>query len=49
MEKRLRGLDWPLKAHSMIGKARMQNVRAAVEHVQAGPLRPWEKIYRGRE
>ncbi len=33
MEKRLRGLDWPLKAHSMIGKARMQNVRAAVEHV----------------
>jgi hypothetical protein len=31
--KRHRGLDWPLRAHSMIGKMRMDNLRAAVEHV----------------
>ena len=31
--KRTRGLDWPLRAHSMIGKLRMDNLRAAVEHV----------------
>lgn len=31
--KRERGLDWPLKAHSMIGQMRMGNLRAAVEHV----------------
>ena len=32
-EQRLLGRDWPLKAHSMIGKARMSNLRGAVEHV----------------
>jgi hypothetical protein len=32
-EKRNRGLDWPLRAHSMIGKLRMDNLRAAVEHI----------------
>jgi O-methyltransferase/8-demethyl-8-(2,3-dimethoxy-alpha-L-rhamnosyl)tetracenomycin-C 4'-O-methyltransferase len=32
-EKRRRGLDWPLKAHSMIGEMRMGNLRAATEHV----------------
>jgi hypothetical protein len=31
--KRTRGLDWPLRAHSMIGKLRMDNLRAAVEYV----------------
>ncbi len=31
--KRARGLDWPSQAHSMIGQARMGNLRAAVEHV----------------
>ncbi|HYM33215.1 MAG TPA: TylF/MycF family methyltransferase [Candidatus Cybelea sp.] len=32
-EKRIRGLDWPLRAHTMIGKFRMENLRGAVEHV----------------
>nr|WP_247897342.1 TylF/MycF family methyltransferase [Azospirillum argentinense] len=32
-ERRRGGLDWPLKAHSMIGELRMNNVRTAVEHV----------------
>ncbi len=31
--KRARGLDWPLRAHSMIGRMRMDNLRGAVEHV----------------
>jgi Macrocin-O-methyltransferase (TylF)/SEC-C motif len=32
LEKRMRGADWPLRAHSMIGMARMANLRAAAEH-----------------
>ena len=31
--KRTRGLDWPLRAHSMIGKLRMDQLRRAVEQV----------------
>ncbi len=34
-ESRMMGRDWPLKAHSMIGKARMSNLRAAVDYVLA--------------
>jgi len=37
-QKRLLGQDWPLKAHSMIGKARMSNLRGAVEHVLANRI-----------
>ena len=33
LAKRTRGLDWPLRAHSMIGKLRMDNLKAATEHV----------------
>lgn len=32
-EQRLYGRDWPLRAHSMIGKLRMDNLGSAVEHV----------------
>lgn len=33
--RRLAGADWPTQAHSMIGEARMDNVRACVERVLA--------------
>lgn len=33
LNARLLGRDWPLQAHSMIGKLRMDNLRGAVEHV----------------
>jgi len=33
LNKRLLGRDWPLRAHSMIGKARMENLRDVVEYV----------------
>jgi hypothetical protein len=32
-EKRELGRDWPLQAHSMIGRARLRHLRAAVLHV----------------
>jgi O-methyltransferase len=31
--RRLAGADWPTQAHSMIGEARMDNIRACVERV----------------
>ena len=34
-QARMLGRDWPLRAHSMIGKARMDNLRALVEQVIA--------------
>ncbi len=33
LDNRLRGRDWPLRAHSMIGRVRMENLRGAVEYV----------------
>jgi hypothetical protein len=33
LKNRLLGRDWPLRAHSMIGKARMENLCAAMEYV----------------
>ncbi|TLY51148.1 MAG: macrocin O-methyltransferase [Gammaproteobacteria bacterium] len=33
LNNRLLGRDWPLRAHSMIGKARMENLRGAIEYV----------------
>ena len=33
LEQRTMGRDWPLRAHSMIGKLRMDNLHFAVEHV----------------
>ncbi len=35
LNTRLLGRDWPLQAHSMIGKLRMDNLRASVEYVIA--------------
>lgn len=35
LNTRLRGRDWPLQAHSMIGMARMDNLRTSLEHVLA--------------
>jgi O-methyltransferase/8-demethyl-8-(2,3-dimethoxy-alpha-L-rhamnosyl)tetracenomycin-C 4'-O-methyltransferase len=33
LDKRMLGRDWPLQAHSMIGNARMTNLRAVAEHL----------------
>jgi len=33
LNNRLLGRDWPLRAHSMVGKARMENLRGAIEYV----------------
>jgi len=38
VNKRLIGRDWPLLAHTMIGKARLDNLHAAVEHVLANKV-----------
>ena len=35
LERRTRGRDWPLRAHSMIGKLRMDNLRTAIEGILA--------------
>ncbi len=38
LDKRILGRDWPLRAHSMIGKLRLDNLHASIEHVLSNSI-----------